>query len=118
LSNGSINKTLKVLAQITDTAIEYGYAQTNPARGKRRRLKAPKPRRTWLEIDEARALLEAAREDRTLLATMMLAACASARPRRSDGRTSTSPAASCVFAPQRPTPASAKSTCPPISSKS
>jgi integrase len=44
----------------------------NPARGKRRRLKAEKPRRTWLELHELRALLDAAGEHRALLATMAL----------------------------------------------
>jgi integrase len=73
LSNGSINKTLKVLAQVLDVAVEYGHITSNPARGKRRRLKAAKPRRTWLEIDEVKALLEAAGEHRALLATMTLA---------------------------------------------
>lgn len=73
LSNGSINKTLKVLAQILDDAIEDGYLTENPARGKRRRLKAAKPRRTWLEVDEVTALIDAAREHRALLATMILA---------------------------------------------
>jgi integrase len=72
LSAGSINKTLKVLAQILDDAIEYGYIETNPARGRKRRLKASRPKRTWLEIDEVRALLEAAGKHRALLATMIL----------------------------------------------
>lgn len=73
LSNGSVNKCLKVLAQVLDAAIEYGYLDANPARGKRRRLKAAKPRRTWLELDEVRTLLEAAGGRRALLATMILA---------------------------------------------
>jgi integrase len=68
----SPNKTLKVLAQVLDDAIEYGYIETNPARGRKRRLKAAKPRRTWLEVDEVRALLEAAGDSRALLATMIL----------------------------------------------
>jgi integrase len=72
LGNGSINKTLKVLAQVLDDAIEYGHIETNPARGRKRRLKAAKPRRTWLEVDEVRALLEAAGDSRALLATMVL----------------------------------------------
>jgi hypothetical protein len=38
---------------------ELGYTDTNPARGRKRRLKAAKPRRTWLEVDELRALLDA-----------------------------------------------------------
>jgi integrase len=73
LSNTSINKTLKILAQVLDSAVEYGHIASNPARGKRRRLKASKPRRTWLEIDEVRALLDVAGDHRALLATMTLA---------------------------------------------
>jgi integrase len=73
LSNGSINKTLKVLAQVLEAAVEYGHLPANPASGKRRRLKARKPRRTWLEADEVRSLLSAAGKGRPLLATMVLA---------------------------------------------
>jgi integrase len=73
LSNSSINKVLKVLAQVLDDAVEFGHVETNVARGKRRRLKAAKPRRTWLELHEVQALLEAADEHRALLATMILA---------------------------------------------
>jgi hypothetical protein len=53
-------KCLKTLAQVLDDAVELGYVETNVARGKRRRLKAAKPKRTWLELVEVRALLEAA----------------------------------------------------------
>lgn len=74
LSASSINKTLKVLAQVLDDAIEYGHLNENPARGKRRRLKASKPKRTWLEADEAASLIgEAGDDHRTLIATMTLA---------------------------------------------
>jgi integrase len=73
LSNASVNKTLKVLAQVLDDAVEFGYVESNAARGKRRRLKASKPRRTWLEIHEVQALLAAAKEHRALLASMILA---------------------------------------------
>jgi integrase len=55
-------------------AQEYGHIGSNPARGRRRRLKVAKPRRTWLELDEVRSLLDAAATDhRPLLATMILA---------------------------------------------
>jgi integrase len=73
LSNASINKCLKVLAQVLDDAVELGYVESNVARGKRRRLKAAKPKRTWLELAEVRALLKAAGKHRALLATMILA---------------------------------------------
>jgi hypothetical protein len=39
VSNESINKTLVLLANILDTAVD-GMLASNPARGKRRRLKA------------------------------------------------------------------------------
>ncbi len=43
LGNGSINHTLRHLAQILESAVEYGLLETNPAAGKRRRLKASRP---------------------------------------------------------------------------
>jgi integrase len=73
LSNSSINKTLKVLAQVLDDAVEFGYTSTNPARGKRRRLKADRPKRTWLELHEIQVLLDSAGKHRLLLATMAFA---------------------------------------------
>jgi len=73
LSNASINKCLKVLAQVLDEAVELGYVDTNVARGKRRRLKADKPNRTWLELHEVQALLAAAEKHEPLIATMILA---------------------------------------------
>jgi integrase len=74
LGNSSINRTIQVLAQVLDAAQEYGHMGSNPARGRRRRLKVGKPRRTWLELDEVRSLLDAAATDhRPLLATMILA---------------------------------------------
>jgi integrase len=72
LSNESINKTPKTLAQVLDDAVEFGYLETNPARGKKRRLKRTKPRRTWLQLPEVQALLGAAGDHRALLATMIL----------------------------------------------
>jgi integrase len=73
LSNGSINRTLRVLGRVLDDALEYGHVKTNPARGRKRRLKAKRPRRIWLELDEVRSLLNAAGNHRALLATMTLA---------------------------------------------
>jgi integrase len=73
LSNGSINRTVRVLAQVLDDAIEYGYMTSNPARGRKRKLQAKRPRRIWLELDEVRSLLDAAGNHRALLATMILA---------------------------------------------
>jgi integrase len=59
LSNGSINETLNLLAQILELAVEYGHIQFNPARGRRRRLKAAQPKRTWLEPEQIKPLLDA-----------------------------------------------------------
>jgi hypothetical protein len=65
LCNESINKTLALLAQILDSAVERGGLETNPARGKRRRLKATRPVRRVLEPDElAEMLAVAGRIDR------------------------------------------------------
>jgi integrase len=60
LSNGSINHTLRHLAQILETAVEYGFVDSNPATGRRRRLKADKPSRPWVEPEQLVALLEGA----------------------------------------------------------
>ncbi|MFZ1994526.1 MAG: tyrosine-type recombinase/integrase [Solirubrobacteraceae bacterium] len=57
LSNESINKTLVTLAQILDSAVERGLITSNPARGKRRRLKTIKPVRRQLEADDLKELL-------------------------------------------------------------
>jgi len=66
-SNGSINKTLVTLTQILDSAVERGLLDSNPARGKRRRLKTLKPVRRQLEADDLKELLAVAGEmDRTL----------------------------------------------------
>jgi integrase len=73
LGNSSINSALKAFAQVLDDAVEFGYLDSNPARGRRRRLKASKPRRTWLELPEVQALLATAGTHRALFATMTLA---------------------------------------------
>jgi integrase len=59
LSNGSINHTLHLLTQVLETAVEYGHIPFNPARGRRRRLKATPPTRTWLEPEQVKPLLDA-----------------------------------------------------------
>ncbi len=61
LSNSSINHS--DLAQVLETAVEYGLIASNPASGKRRRLKAAKPNRPWVEPEQLPALLDAARGD-------------------------------------------------------
>jgi integrase len=60
MSNESINKTLVLLANILDSVVERGGLETNPARGKRRRLKAARPQRRVLEPDELTELLRMA----------------------------------------------------------
>jgi integrase len=62
LSPRSVNMILDLLAQILDDAVEYGLLTANPARGKRRRLKVPKPARSFLEPDMVIDLLDVAEE--------------------------------------------------------
>ena len=62
LSPRSVNMVLDLLAQILDDAVEYELLTANPARGKRRRLKVPKPARTFLEPDMVVDLLDVAEE--------------------------------------------------------
>jgi integrase len=83
----SINKTITRLAQILDVAVEYELLDRNPAKGRRRRVKASKPAPVWLEhagqinvlLDAAGELDQAARRDRqhiarrAILATLVLA---------------------------------------------
>jgi integrase len=85
LSVTSINKTLITLAAILEAAVEYELIDRNPARGRRRRLPAVAPRRSWLDrADHIAALLDAAGERdrqarvcrgqrRALLATLIFA---------------------------------------------
>jgi hypothetical protein len=110
LGNASINRTVQVLAQVLDTAQEYGHITTNPARGRRRRLKVAKPRRTWLELDEVRSLLDAAGDHRPLLATMTLAGLRVSEACQLRWRDATSPAPSSPSRNRRRTPAGAPST--------
>jgi integrase len=56
----SIRHILDTLAAVLDDAVEDGHLAHNPARSKRMRLSVPKPRRTFLEMDELAALLDAA----------------------------------------------------------
>lgn len=57
LSPNMINKTLTRFAQVLEVAVEYGHIGSNPARGRRRRVKAHEPRRTWLEPEQVAPLL-------------------------------------------------------------
>ena len=71
LSPGSINKTLKRLAQVLDLAVEYERIARNPAA--RRRCKEPSPRRASMGAEQVAALLHAAGPHRPLLATAIMA---------------------------------------------
>jgi integrase len=63
LAPGTINKTITTLAQIMEVAIEYELVDRNPAKGRRRKLKAAKPAPVWLDTAaQIRALLDAATE--------------------------------------------------------
>ena len=60
LGPSSIRKLITCLAAILDDAIEDGHIERNPARAKRMRVRVPKPQRSFLELDELRALMDAA----------------------------------------------------------
>jgi integrase len=60
LGPSSIRKLIDTLAAVLDDAIEDGHIDRNPARGKRMRVRVPKPQRTFLELDELPALIDAA----------------------------------------------------------
>ncbi len=60
IAPAQINKTIKRLAQILDAAIEYELISgANPARGRRRMVRAPKVNRSWVEPEQLPALLAA-----------------------------------------------------------
>jgi integrase len=60
LSASSIRKLIGLLAAILDDAFEDELIERNPARGKRMRVRVPKPDRSFLELDELATLIEAA----------------------------------------------------------
>jgi integrase len=63
LSATSINKTITRLGQILEVAVEYGLIAANPAKSRRRRLKAQKAIPVWLDrAEHIEALLDAAGE--------------------------------------------------------
>lgn len=75
LSAGTVNKTITRLAQILEVAVEYELIAANPARGRRRRLKAERPRRAFVMPEQLPMLLTAAEKyldgrGRPLLATL------------------------------------------------
>jgi integrase len=62
LGLGSVKKILDTFASVLEEALEDEYREDNPARTKRMSITVPKPKRTYLEMDELAALLDAARE--------------------------------------------------------
>jgi integrase len=60
LGPSSLRKLIDTLAAILDDAIEDEHIDRNPARGKRMRVRVPKPNRSFLEMDELARLLDAA----------------------------------------------------------
>jgi integrase len=63
LSPASINKAITLLAQVLEVAVEYELISRNPAKGRRRRLKADRPAPVWLDsAEQIAALLDAAGE--------------------------------------------------------
>ena len=52
LSASSVRKVIDTLASILEEAVEDEHIDSNPARGKRMRVHVPKPKRTFLEMDE------------------------------------------------------------------
>jgi integrase len=65
LSNSSINKILALLSRIMQRAVERGLVEVNPMKVGEHRdrfLPTEKPPRTFLEVDELHALLDAAGE--------------------------------------------------------
>ena len=70
LGASSIRKVIDLLAMILEDAVEDGYLDHNPARGKRMRVRVPKPTRTFLEVDELAALIDAAAAQDTSLAQL------------------------------------------------
>jgi len=56
----SIKMILDSLASVLDEAIEDKHREDNPARSKRMHISAPRPKRSFLEMDELAALLAAA----------------------------------------------------------
>ncbi len=62
LSLASIKKILDTFASVLDEAVEDKYRDDNPGRSRRMHVEVPKPDRTYLEMDELAALLDAARD--------------------------------------------------------
>jgi integrase len=63
LAPSSVNKTISTLGAVLEDAVEYELVDRNPASGRRRRLKAVKPERSFIDrTDHIAAMLDAGRE--------------------------------------------------------
>ena len=62
LGPASIRKVIDTLAAILEEAVEDELIDRNPAKGQRMKVRVPKPKRTFLELDELTTLLEAAED--------------------------------------------------------
>ncbi len=60
LNLASVKKLINTLIAILDEAIEDEHLSTNPARSRRMKVSVPEPKRTFVEIDELVAVLDAA----------------------------------------------------------
>ncbi len=76
LGAASLKKLLNMLAAVLDDAVEDGHLSVNPGRSRRLRIHVPKPRRTFLEIDELACLEDCARAQDPPLALFKQAALA------------------------------------------
>lgn len=61
LGPSMLKKLITALISILDEAVEDRHITTNPARSRRMRVRVPKPKRTFLEIDELAAIEDAAK---------------------------------------------------------
>jgi len=62
LSPASIKKIVQAFAAVLDEAVEDRLRPDNPARSRRMRIRVPKPKRHFLEMDELAALFTAAHD--------------------------------------------------------
>lgn len=89
LSARSINMHIALLGQILDMALDHGHLDSNPARGKRRRLKVTRPRPVHLDSAEHIAvLLEAAEQLDSGAHAVEVDDCRGRRYRRRERQTS------------------------------
>ena len=70
----SLRKYIRTLAAIMEEAVEDKYIDVNPARGRRLKVKVPKPKRSFLERDELICIEDAAGDQDPSLAAYALAA--------------------------------------------